>query len=201
MVANRRLVPARVAMIRVPETEDLGWATGHDVYPAAVVDHEGRNGILVEAIKGLLAVGKRTLVLTKEVRHAEALSARIPGSVQVDGQKSEIVERTLLDLQAGAVRCVVGTSVIGEGVDVPAADALVYAAAGRSRVKVVQDYFRVLTASPGKTRGIVIDAADQHHPSLLPSAACRLALYRSEEAFTSEVIDPGSVTAWIMENR
>lgn len=195
MVDVGRLVPARVAMVRV-DTMPL-TVGGREAYGEGVVNCHARNKLIIDAANALSVKGRRVLVLTKEVRHAEVLAEGINGAVQVDGRDNSVVQGWLAQLQAGTIRCVVGTSVIGEGVDVPAADALIYAAGGRSRVKVVQDYFRVLTASAGKTHGIVIDFGDAHHPSLLDASAQRLALYRTQEAFTSEVIDATALAAWI----
>jgi len=92
---------------------------------------------------------------------------------------------------------VIGTSVIGEGRDIPAADGMVYAAGGRSRIRVVQDYFRVLTVSEGKEAGIVVDFADDHHDQLTRHAAERLSLYRQEKCFESEVINGGDMLGWL----
>lgn len=202
MIALGRLVPARIAMVRVTPRPKDTMVGGHDVYPECVIEHPERNRVLVDAAHGLVANGKRVLVMVKEVRHAETLCTLIRdrgiNAIAVrGGEGSEEAEQALKDLQTGRVQCVIGTPVIGEGVDVPAADALVYAAGGQSRVKVVQDYFRVLTASPGKTHGIIVDMADQHHPVLVEAAARRLALYRAESAFSAEVINPENLYHWL----
>ena len=195
MVTLGRLVPAKIAMVRVMGTRST--ASGHELYAAGVVDNAYRNGLITVAAQWLIHMGKRVLILTKEVRHAEAIAASIEGSVQVDGRDNSVVGSALKALGTGRIRCVVGTSVIGEGVDVPAADALIYAAGGRSPVKHKQDYFRVLTASEGKSHGVIVDFADIHHLKLEDASAQRLGLYRSEETFTSEVIDPDQLPAWL----
>lgn len=198
MVELGRLVPARVAMVRVPTS--LGDVSGRDAYVAGVTANDYRNGLASIAAQWLVHLGKRVLVLVKEVAHAETLAAMIPGSSQVDGRDNAAVAAELERFTRGDIRCLIGTSVIGEGVDVPAADAIVYAAGGRSRVKVVQDYFRVLTASAGKTHGIVVDFADLHHPALEQAAARRLGMYRGEQAFVAEVVDPDALPAWLQAN-
>jgi len=193
MIGKGVLVPAKVAMLKIP-----GWApSGKEAYREGVVRHRGRNEALARATRLLAATGRRTLVLTKEIAHAKHLANMIPNSMQVDGQ-SEITVRQALDaLEQRKISAVVGTSVIGEGVDVPAADALVYAAGGRSRVKVVQDFFRVLTASPGKREGIIVDGADGHSDTLVRQAAQRLAIYRSEPSFQADVIEPADLGTWL----
>jgi superfamily II DNA or RNA helicase len=136
------------------------------------------------------------LVLTKEIEHSKILATMIGAdAVQVDASDPAGVTFALRALAGGAIRAVVGTSVIGEGVDVPDADALVYAAGGQSRVKVVQDYFRVLTGSAGKTCGLIVDAADNHHDKLVENAARRLAIYR--QSFGCTVMKPNELETWV----
>lgn len=195
MVMLGRLVRSRVAMLRVPG--DPPGGKGLDLYDSGVVQHEGRNLVLAEAARALAAQGRRVLVVAKEVEHTKRLAALIPGAVRVDGEAGEdVVGSALRSLAAGTVRVVVGTSVIGEGRDVPAADALVYACGGRSRVKVIQDTSRVLTAHPGKAYGIVVDAADDHHSRLTEDAAERLAIYRAEASTEARVLRLHDLVAW-----
>lgn len=197
MVDAGRLVPARIAVVRVPG-ERLGRTSGRDTYVGGVVAHEGRNATAAYAAHRLAETGRRVLVLVKEVRHGIELARRIPGAAFVEGAHgADAVREALAALQARRLRAVVGTSVIGEGRDVPAADALVYAAGGRSRVKVVQDFFRVLTACAEKAEGIVVDFADDHHDRLVQAAAHRVALYRAEPAFRCDVIDSWDLDRWI----
>lgn len=206
MVDLGRLVPARIAVVRVPrESGDLA-ARGRSLYGECVVRHRSRNALAAGAMAWLAHYGKRTLVLVKEVAHGQQLrDAFVEGGYGDHGVRFvssttadvDEIQTALADLEAGRIRCLIGTSVIGEGVDVPAADALVYAAGGKSPVKVVQDYFRVLTRSPGKTHGVIVDFADDHNPRTVKAAARRLALYRQEEAFSSEVMDPDDLPKWL----
>ena len=198
MVKLGRLVPARIAMLRI---SGAIRASGYEVYRDGVVEHSPRNRALADAASELVRRGRRVLVLVKEVAHAARLSSMIKGSVAVDGRDNDRVTAMLKALERGEVKAVVGTSVIGEGRDVPAADALVYASGGKSKVRVVQDYFRALTASDGKSSAIVVDAADTQHEILLGHAAERLRHYRGEPAFEASVIDPGAFVRWLDDNR
>ena len=193
MVQLGRVVPAHVAMLRVggPRVVGQGW------YRDGIVASDNRNRTLVWAANQLVAAGKRVLCLVKQVDHGQAIVAHIPGAVFVSGESGEKTDEALLRLGRREVTAVVGTSVIGEGRDVPAADALVYFAAGKSEVRHTQDYYRVLTASPGKRFGIVVDAADTHSDVLLGHSAERLQHYREEGCFTSTVMDWGAFPAWL----
>lgn len=193
MVDLGRLVPAYVSMIRVGgRVGDRGYAA----YVNGVVDNGIRNKLIADTCAKLVAAGRRVLILTKEIRHAEKLYELTTQSVQVDGRNNEAVADAIAAMQAGRVKAIIGTSVIGEGIDVPSADALIYAAAGRSKVKVVQDFYRVLTASDGKKYGIIVDFADNHNKTLLNQAAHRLNLYRME--FRADVIEPTQFDSWLV---
>ena len=198
MVEIGRLAPARIVMVRVRWPEVTG--SGSELYSNGIVNHVRRNDIAVAAIKQLVEQGKRVLVLAKEIAHTKHIASRIPGAAQVDGTDNGAVDQALKWLQDGAVSVVVGTSVIGEGRDVPAADALVYLVGGKSRVRVTQDYFRVLTSSPGKQFGIVVDFADCQHERLSEWSAARLRIYRAEPAFKVEVLEEESLGAWLGDN-
>ncbi len=193
MVQLGRVVPAHVAMLRVggSRVSGQGW------YREGVVESDNRNQTLVWAANQLVAAGKRVLCLVKQVDHGRAIVAHIPGAVFVSGESGEKTDEALLRLGRREVTAVVGTSVIGEGRDVPAADALVYFAGGKSEVRHTQDYYRVLTASPGKRHGIVVDAADTHSDVLLGHSAERLQHYREESCFTSAVMDWSAFPAWL----
>lgn len=197
MVEMGRLAPAKIAMVRV--AGDVAGVSGYDLYTAGVTEHPYRNGLIKVAAQWLMHFGKRVLVLTKEVEHSEVLAEMIgPKAQQVDGSTSEDIRKYLNQLAEHEIGCVVGTSVIGEGVDVPAADALIYAVGGKSPVKHKQDYFRVLTATDDKNHGMVLDFADVHHPKLEKAAAHRLGTYRSEgDVFQARVIDANNMVDWI----
>ena len=194
MVNCGRVVPARIAMLRIngpPPRGEGNW------YAAGIVDYTIRNQVLTWAARELITAGKRVLCLVKEVRHGEALRDQIPGSVFVSGESGVVTDQQLARLARREISCVIGTSVIGEGRDVPAADALVYFCGGKSRVKVTQDYFRVLTASPGKQRGIIVDAADCQSATLTEHAARRLQIYRAEPAFETSVLEWQDFSRWL----
>lgn len=193
MVALGRLVPARIAMLRVFG----GSWDGRQWYKDSVVWHGPRNQTVVWATIQLLERGFRPLVLAQEVEHVHVLASQIPGAVGVDGSDHDAVNAAIRGLGDGSVRCIVGTSVLGEGRDVPTADALVYAAGGKSPVKVTQDTFRPLTASPGKRFAVIVDFADNQGSNVVDHATRRLLLYRDETAFTTDVMEWTAFSAWL----
>lgn len=192
MVALGRLVPCRVLMVRLPPSFRV-VETGRALYGAGISRCAERNAVMIGAAAELIRHGKRVLILTKEVEHSREIARALgPTCLQVDGSDNSQVAPALEALAAGTARAVCGTNVIGEGVDIPSADALVYAAGGRSKVRVVQDFYRVLTGGvAGKTHGIVVDCADNHNDHLVEAAARRLALYR--RCFEALVVDSSAL--------
>jgi superfamily II DNA or RNA helicase len=72
---------------------------------------------------------------------------------------------------------VIGSPVVGEGLDIPAADAVIYAKGLKAKVTHTQDIFRVLTAHGQKRRALIIDFCDRHQSALMEHATQRLRNY------------------------
>jgi superfamily II DNA or RNA helicase len=90
-------------------------------------------------------------------------------------------KKIIAGFRAGAIRVVAGT-VLGEGVDIPELDVVINGEGGRGYVPTMQR-LRCLTPHPGKTRGILVDFMDNHHPQLSTSTEERMAIYSSEPSF------------------
>ena len=82
----------------------------------------------------------------------------------------------------------IGTSLLGEGVDLPAADALVYARGESAEVSLIQNAYRVGTAVTGKGSAIIVDFADRHHRKLMLHSHERMNTYLDEPTFSVEVL-------------
>jgi len=195
------LTPASVAFVPI-DGPLLGPQSYHSAYQFGIELQQQRNDLIVWCAQALLSLGKRVLVLVKHVEHGARLAERIPGAVFVKGANVDFtdaeVQSAIQGFNSGAHNCLVGTSVLGEGIDLPAADALIYAKGGSARVTVTQDLFRVLTASPGKKRSIVIDFADRHQEMLRQQSVARGNIYAAEESFSVDVLgSPLDLTAWL----
>lgn len=199
------LAPVDFVFVPVEEPK-LGPCALDTAYRMGIVNHQRRNEWAAWSAKTLMAMGKRVIVLVKHVAHGAKLAGLIPGAQFVQGAggsgdetvTDEEVEAKIHDFNNGMCQCLVGTSVLGEGIDLPAADALVYAKGGSAAVTVTQDVFRVLTASPGKARAIVVDFADRHHDGLIAQSANRGRIYSREDSFSVEVLgQPMDLVPWL----
>jgi superfamily II DNA or RNA helicase len=134
------------------------------VYSNGVVNHSARNA-KVAMIARTLGHDHLvpTIVLARRRKHADLLGQMIAGSVVVKGGEASLTDKRIEAFRKGDIPVLVGTTVIGEGVDVPAAAALVYASGGNGTVEMMQSYFRPLTSNSQKQVGLIYDFADNHH--------------------------------------
>jgi superfamily II DNA or RNA helicase len=87
------------------------------------------------------------------------------------------------------VKILIGTSVLGEGVDLPTADSLVYAYGQKAEVTLTQNAYRIGTAVEGKTHAILVDFSDRHHSKLLQHCLERANTYYDEPTFDVSVLN------------
>jgi superfamily II DNA or RNA helicase len=164
LVENRYLKNPRVVFARshgkVFSSSD--WA---GTYDRGIVDCEPRNEriALIAKTTGLDNC-MPTLVLVKRRRHADELGERIPDSTVVKGGENALTGDAIQAFREGDIPILIGTTVLGEGVDLPNASVAVYASGGGGSVQQIQSYFRPLTA--GAEQGTIYDFQDHHHLTL-----------------------------------
>lgn len=183
LVHGGHLAPA--AIFFVPVGGKVRAGNHQKAIRLGIVEHEERNAKVVAWAEYLRRSGLPVVVLVERIEHGVALAARISGSVFVSGADTSGIAR----FNAGEVDVLVGTSVLGEGVDLPRAAALVLARGGKSPVAVWQAIFRVLTAAGGKRAAVIVDFADRHHRTLLQWALERLRMYAQEPSFKIRVLE------------
>jgi superfamily II DNA or RNA helicase len=182
-----------------------GWHQGFG--SAGVHEHEIRSRMAADAALSLVRLGRRVLVLVGTKRQGYALQGLIQGGLPCPAPGAELKSVEFLStdrpkpirqrviesfLEGAEVRVLVGTSLLGEGVDLPSADALVYARGERAEVSLIQQAYRVGTSLPGKRAAVLVDFADRHHKRLMAHSVERLRLYFREPTFSVTVLDHAS---------
>lgn len=176
LVAEGWLARPRVKVAPVPgHVKGRDWVRAHE---NGIYKYEPRNERIVAAAQALADRGVPTIVIVNRRKHAYELGARIQGSAVVRGGDGDLVDDRLTDFRQGRIQVLVGTSVIGEGVDLPNAAVLIYAAGGSASVSVAQSYFRPLTKHEGKSEALIYDFADGHNETLKRHSQKRIALMR-----------------------
>jgi superfamily II DNA or RNA helicase len=106
--------------------------------------------------------GKRCLVFAVNVAHSMAIAARyqaegIP-AIHLDGETpTDVRKEALARFAAGEIRVISNCALFGEGLDIPALDAVQIARPTKSLGLWLQMVGRALRPAPGKERAVLID--------------------------------------------
>jgi len=209
------LIPVHTVFIPCPFPRLRGieptWSTGYG--KLGIHKHKPRNQLVAYTALFLQQTGRTVLILvgTKEQGYqiqsilnsllppapfgAEFKTAEFISTDMKRGVQTRVLESFGLQQE---VKVLIGTSLLGEGVDMPSADALVLARGEKAEVSLVQAMYRICTAQEGKTDAILADFADRHNSKLLEHSLSRLEIYHNDEIFDVTVLqDPGEFPAWL----
>jgi superfamily II DNA or RNA helicase len=122
-------------------------------YKKYIVENEARNKFIAQRALFHMEQGRPTIILVKWVPHAEALKKLITGSeiVTASGgskktpkQRNEIFDR----MRRRELQCLIGTSLLDEGVDIPSATTGIFAGGGKSSTRALQRVGRLIRKDP-----------------------------------------------------
>lgn len=214
LLQRGHLVPTHVCFVPVgsPRLRGVGRTFHGGFGTAGVHEHEDRTRMAVEAALSLHTLGRRVMVLVGTKSQGRAIQGALRQCLPLPPPAAEFeaveflstdrprrVQQGVIDsfLTSQEVKILIGTTILGEGVDLPAADALVYARGEKAEVSLTQAVYRVGTADGAKKAAIVVDFADRHHKHLLEHSLERLRLYYREPTFTLTILDdPGQLAGW-----
>jgi superfamily II DNA or RNA helicase len=171
--------------------QKLGLASTFNAhYKKYVAENAPRNHWIAERAKFHVENGRPTIILVKWVSHAEILQSMIDGSEILTASggsaKSPIKRKEVLErMRARAVMCVIGTSLLDEGVDVPAATAGIFAGGGKSSTRELQRVGRFIRRDPNdKAKDCAyIEEFHDHTKWLMHHAKARRKILETEPAF------------------
>jgi len=160
-------------------------ATGHEVVEQDHAAHtlrdvlgdDDRQDVLCRAVGQLVEDGRRVLVLTARVDHAQATAQEVAGIALVGTVGATRRAEALAAVRSGACRVLVATQLADEGLDLPELDAVVLAAPSSHRPATRQRIGRACRALPGKRTPVVVDLRDGGRWATRKASA-RDALYR-----------------------
>lgn len=151
------------------------WSTIHKY---GIINNPNRNKSIVDISESLLEVNKKPLILISQIKHGIFLSqmisskgykvAMLTGGSSVDVFMDGNIVEELVDKEGdiakrftdGDVDVLIGTSVLDEGVDIPAISAVILAGGGKSPIKVVQRLGRSLRPKKDDNTTIIVDFLD-----------------------------------------
>lgn len=150
-------------------------------YDECIIKNQAYNDNVVKIAEYVLSQNLSTIVFVDEIEHGEYISKRLSGSVfvngkETDGKTEEIVDR----FNKGEIRCIVGTSVIGEGVDTVIASCGIIAAGGKSKIETMQRVGRILRPHPTKEIALLVDFIHRGTKYAEKHSRAREAIYKRE---------------------
>ena len=150
--------------IRYPHNRPLkgnGWL---NEYRHRIVRNDEYNQIIALMANKIIEQGKPLIIFVDEIKHGYFLKKIIPKSFFVNGtQHSEINNKYIEDFNKGKIDCIIGTSIIGEGVDTVRASHAIMAGVGKARSEIIQKIGRLLRPHKDKKFAYIIDF--MHHYS------------------------------------
>ena len=157
-----------------------------DKYQAAykqnIVENVDRNEIITET--ALKHKKDSVLILVKQVNHGKELASMLPDAKFLHGHIKDSERAQIMNsFRSGKLKCLIGTSVIGEGVDLPIANVLIMAGGGKAKSQIMQNIGRVLRLYEGKDRAIIYDFKDRDDSWLEEHSALRAEIYATEYNF------------------
>jgi len=172
--------------------QELGYASDFaTLYNDYVVENEERNKWIAERARLHVSHGRPTIILVKLVKHAKILNELIPEAEVLtssgDVKKSPKKRKVVLDkMRNREVMCIIGTTLLDEGVDVPSAGAGIFAGGGKSSTRELQRVGRFMRkdpADPDKQTAYIEEFFD-HTRWLSLHARARREILETEREFT-----------------
>ena len=155
-----------------------------EIYPQWIVNHDERNDKLIKSAKIMADKNKiPTLILVKNIDHGQIFHDALQGSTFVHGKLGQKHNFEAVEaFNRGEISKLIGTSVIGEGVDTKEAGAIILASGEKSKTKMMQNAGRVVRV-PQKFKqdvGFIIDAFDLGHKITKKHSNIRKRIYQKE---------------------
>ncbi len=180
LVEKGYLIEPKFRLYEVPyPAHTIGdYARYSEVYKMGVTHHKARNEIIArEAQKGL-EEGRLVFINVRHIEHGKKLNRLIPDSYFIHGTSPDRQEM-LQAFKDGVIRCLIST-LLREGVDIPAASQYINAAGGASSIATIQTAGRVMRTADGKEDTLIIELIDNCHKFLIRHTQQRFGAYSAE---------------------
>jgi len=137
----------------------------HEAYERCIEESDARNDAIADEAARLASGGYTTLVNVDRVDQGDALAEQIrelgAEARFLCGSDPTSRREEVLDGLAGDKVDVLVSTLVKEGVDIPALDAVVLAHGGRSDISTLQVIGRALRPQGGKDHAMIVDVADE----------------------------------------
>jgi len=150
-----------------------------EVYEKFVTENDIRNDIIVELVEKIQQKQSRTLIIVKDLKHAEILHSRIPNSFKLEGKDDLTARKKTIDaFKDDSISVLIGTTIMQTGIDIPEITHLINARGLKSEIATLQALGRALRIHKSKNRVFIYDFFDRA-PYLEKHAKERIKSYES----------------------
>jgi superfamily II DNA or RNA helicase len=170
-------------MIRVPLAKQ-DQVPG--LYETAIVKNDVRNSYIVDGVALMLEDERQVLVLVERIDHGLMLKKRIERECDVPvlfmqgSDSSDIRATKKRQFSDEGYRVMIATTIMDEGVDLPAIDGLVLAAGGKAQHRIIQRLGRGMRPKEGKDSLVVLDFMDTNSATMWRHSKERRKVYKSD---------------------
>jgi len=150
-----------------------------------IVQDQERNKQIADLASKEVENGRTVLVLSRQIKHLESIMGHMTvGAAIVTGRlvKSDR-NNAIKDMKNGDLRCILGTQLFEEGVDIPRLDCIILAFPGTA-ITVLQKVGRGSRLHPGKTDTIIYDIVDDMVPVCIRQWEERKSWYKATSNMT-----------------
>jgi len=182
LVSEGYLTPPSIQMIAMPDIEIDAYENQSymEIYNDYIVENDERNNMIADIARNITGDKSKVLILTKNLKHAEALNKLLPGSFKLEGKDSlkdrEDVLQSFVDAPGPSI--IIGTIIFQTGVDIPELTHLINARGLKSEIATVQALGRTLRKHENKSKVFIYDFIDKA-PYLGKHSVQRLRAYKS----------------------
>lgn len=142
------------------------------------------NQMIADIANLKITENKQTLILVRYKGHGRLLRELVPDAIFLSGDdKVEYREAMKKAFNERKVRCLIATSIFGEGTDIPSIDVLINSRFEKTEIQTKQGVGRALRLAEGKTRAEIFDFLIKGNKHLYNHSAERLRSYYGESAF------------------
>lgn len=150
-----------------------------------IVDNSKYNEMIVQIAKQNWEGGKTTLILVDIIKHGSRITQRLAAE-KIDAKfltgaaDSPYREKVLNQFRSGKLGVVIATSILDEGVDVPAIKSLILAGGGKSAIRTLQRVGRALRKKHDVNMADIHDFVHFGNYYLMEHSQQRIDLYKEE---------------------
>lgn len=163
-------------------------------YKLGIVENDDRNQIVVDDVKQAKRYGLTSMVLVQRKNHGE----RLMGLLRANGVRAKFIfgdhsqkerDTALAALGSGEIDCLIGSTILDVGVDVPAVGLIVLAGGGKAEVALRQRIGRGLREKKsGPNVCIVVDFEDNKNRNLRSHYRARRGIVEATSGFKEGIL-------------